>query len=195
MSYGIRVIDIFGNSCKMTSDIGTIISSGRVTMPSGLVDTNKYYTTINLPDMIPVASLAVFATPVKWTARTIRQSGENYFGYAWQANFLNNAYSYYTKDLSTGILTTHTAGNRTLSNQSTWHHSITAFPLVYWEQLGATSVNNIKIFAATCYCVNISSNTGYNPADTYPTNSFVYSLYTDGVETIDYTIITKKYNY
>jgi hypothetical protein len=195
MSYGIRVTDILGNSCKMTSDIGTIISSGRVTMPSGLVDTNKYYTTINLPDTIPVSSLAVFATPVKWTSRTIRQTGEEYFGYAIQVSFLDDDYTYYTKDISTGILTPHTAGNRTLSNQSTWHQSITAFPLVYWEQLGATSVSSIKIFAATCYCTNISTNTGYNPTDTFPTNSFVYSLYTDGVETIDYTIIAKKYNY
>lgn len=193
--YGVRVTDILGNSCKMTSDIGTIISSGRVTMPNGLVDTNKYYTTINLPDTIPVSSLAVFATPVKWTMRTVRQTGESSFGYGWQASFLSTSYTYYTKDLSTGVLTTHTAGNRTNSNPSTWHQSITAYPLVYWELMGATEVNSINIFAATCYCTNIPTETTYTPPNTYPVNQFRYSIYTDGVEIIDYTIIAKKYNY
>ena len=195
MSYGIKAIDIFGNTCRLTSDIGTIISSGRISMPSGLVDTNKYYVSIALPDTIPVSSLAVFATPVKWTMRTIRQTGESYFGYCWQASFLNSSYPYYSKDMSTGIMTLYTAGNRTPSNPSTWNHSITAFPLVYWELMGATSVSDIKLFAATCYCTNINASTSETSYDTYPIDQFRYSIYTDGVETIDYTIVAKKYNY
>jgi hypothetical protein len=195
MSYGVRVTDLLGHTCRLTSDIGTVISSGRVTMPSGLVDTNKYYTTINLPDTIPVSSLAVFATPVKWTMHTIQQSGESGFGYHWRASFLDDSYTYYSKDIDTGILTTHTAGNMTLSNPSTWHHCITAFPLVYWELLGATSVSSVNIFAATCYCTNIPTETDWVPPNTLPLNQFRYSIYTDGVETIDYTIIAKKYDY
>lgn len=195
-TYGVKVFDINGKVCVLTPDIGTVISSGRITMPSGLVDTDKYYATVNLPDTIPIEDLSVLITPVKWTMKVIRQVGTSGYGdYTIQSVFLDDNYNYYSKNESTGVLTTHTAGNRTLSNPSTWHHSITAYPIVYWEQLGETDVSDIKIFAATCYCTNITTSTTWDLTTTSPVNQFRYSIYTSGVETVDYMIICKKYNY
>lgn len=196
--YGMKIKDASGNACVITPEIGTIISAGRLTMPSGLVDTDKYYATINLPATIPVADLTVLVTSVKWTMRVIRQTGGVApLVYNIQTSFLNSSYPYYSKVDSTGVMTAYTAGNRTLSNPSTWNHVVTAYPLVYWELLGASNVSSIKIFAATCYCTNIITDTTWWPATdpSYPVNQFRYSIYTNGVETVDYMIICKKYNY
>jgi hypothetical protein len=194
MNYGMRIKDMSGNTCVLTPEIGTIISAGRITMPSGLVDTNKYYATVNLPATIPVANLSVLITPAKWTMRVFRDYSRGSSAYQLQSKVLDNAYSFYTKNLSTGVMTTHTAGDRTLGNPSKWHNVISAFPLCYWEILGATSVSDIKIFAATCYCTSITATTSGTPTVT-PKDEFVYSIYTDGVEKVDYMIICKRFNY
>lgn len=194
MTIGAKVKDPSGNACVLTPEIGTIISAGRLTMPSGLVDTNKYYATVNLPATIPVADLSVLITPVKWTMRVAIFHGWAGYRYDFHGRHLDDDYTYYTKDISTGILTTWSAGNMTPSNPSTWHYVLCAYPLVYWELLGATSVSSIKLFAATCYCTGITATTSGWPT-VYPIDEFRYSIYTDGVETIDYMILCKKYNY
>lgn len=193
-TYGIKILNSNGTGAVLNANIGTMISAGRLTMPSGLVDTNKYYATVSLPSTIPVADLAVLITPVKWTMRVVRDYSQGTDQYYFQTKNLDSTYSYYTKNLSTGVMTAHTAGNRTLSNPSTWHYAISAFPLCYWEILGASSVSDIKIFAATCYCTAITTDTSGTP-DVTPKDEFKYSIYTDGVETIDYMVICKKYNY
>lgn len=183
-----------GATCVLTPEIGTIISAGRIAMPSGLIDTNKYYATVALPATIPVADLAVLITPVKWTMRVFRDYSRGSSAFQVQSKVLHNSYSFYTKNLSTGVLTSAPAGDRTLADPSKWHNVISAFPLCYWEILGASSVSDIKIFAATCYCTTITTDTSGTPT-VNTQDEFRYSLYTDGVETVDYMIICKKFNY
>ena len=194
MAYGLKIKDTSGNVTTLTPDIGTVIGMGRVTMPSALVDTNKYYTTIALPTTIPVANLTVLATPVKWHTTSISI-------YPWADNhwfcgaFLDNNQTYYTKNESTGILSSYSAGNRSSGDATTWDNALNAYPLVYWELLGASEVSNIKIFAATCYIHTVPSSSP-PPAVTYKeSNDFIYSIYTSGVEIIDYIILNKNWNY
>lgn len=195
--YGIKINDNLGKSLLLTPSMGIAISAGRITMPSSLVDTNKYYATVSLPYSVSVDNLSVLLTPVKWNMRVNREvSSFSYYysvGYNWQSAFLDSSYTYYSKTESTGVMTLHTAGNKTVSNPSTWHHVITAFPIVYWEKLGETTVSDVKIFAATAYCVNITSTTSYSVTPTTPISDYRYSIYTDGVETVDYVIFIKNY--
>ena len=197
-----KIKDADGKTCVLTPEVGTIISAGRITMPSGLVDTNKYYATISLPATIPVADLGVFVSPVKWTPRLTAEPHYpgNYYNY--RGRFLDNSYSYYSKNLSTGVMTAYTAGSRSVSAfpgaPSTWNYCVNAYPLAYWEILSATEVSEIKIFAATCYCVAITAQTSwpYNEGPVeYSVDDFRYSIYTNGVSTVDYMIICKRYNY
>jgi len=192
--YGGKILNSDGTGAVLNASIGTMISAGRITMPSGLVDTNKYYATVSLPATIPIADLAVLITPVKWVPRVYRDYSHGTAQYWCQTKGLNESYNYYTKNLSTGVMTAMTIGDRTLSNPSEWNYVVSAFPLCYWEILGASSVSDIKIFAATCYCTAITATTSGNP-DVTPKDEFAYSIYTDGVEIVDYMIICKKYNY
>lgn len=205
-TYGMKILDSGGTACVLTPEVGTIISAGRITMPSGLVDTNKYYATIDLPSTIPVANLGVLMTPVKWTPRLTHKPYATDGGAPWncyqRGRFLNDDYSYYSKNIATGVMTSYTAGACTASafpgTPASWNHAVSAYPLSYWELLGASSVSSVKIFAATCYCVAITAQTSgwdYEGPIEYPIDDFRYSIYTDGVETVDYMIICKKYNY
>lgn len=194
--YGLKIKDASGNTCVITPELGTVISAGRVTMPTGLVDTNKYYTSIDLPgsDNIAFSNLTVLATAVDWTPRVYQTylPGAVIGDYFWSF-VLDDNYTYYTKNESTGILSTYTVGDRTFGDPDEWHLAISAFPIVYWEKLGATQGTDIKIFAATCYpLVVCTDGVGQDIDDS---NNFVYSIYTNGVTTIDYMIILKRYNY
>jgi len=195
-NYGIKILNEDGNGCYLNSDIGTMISAGRLTMPSALVDTNKYYGTVNLPASIPVADLSVLITPVKWSGKFYREYAHTTPNYFWlQTKVLDNNYTYYTKNLSTGVMTAHTVGDRTLSNPSKWHYVVSAFPSCYWEILGEANVTDIKIFAATCYCTAKTTTTSGDKISVSPKDEFVYSIGANGVETVDYMILCKKYVY
>ena len=194
--YGLKIRDAVGNVTTITSEVGTVISMGRVTMPTGLVDTNKYYVTIALPDSIDFNNLVVLAQPVVWVARAIQlHLVDTPYRYLYRY-CLYNSYTYYSKVPSTGVMSTLTVGARTVGTYPTyaseWWGVMAAFPVVYWEKLGATSGNTIKIFAATCYCY------GDNPsdADTYiESNKWAYTISTNGVSQIDYMILNKRFNY
>lgn len=199
-THGLKIYDASGNVCVITPDMGTVISMGRVTMPSGLVDTNKYYASIDLPgtDPIAVADLTVLATPVKWHSTSSSIYPGAPFGYYHYATAYLGIYpardTYYTKNESTGVMSLFIAGDLTVGDSTEWDAALNAYPLVYWELLGATTVTDIKIFAATCYIHSVSPDNSY-PVIYSPSNDFVYSIYTQGVETIDYIIINKKWNY
>ena len=194
--YGLKIKDASGNACVITPELGTVIASGRVTMPTGLVDTNKYYTSIDLPGIgnIPYADLIVFANAVDWTPRVFPTYLPGAFigAYYW-SYVLDDNYTYYSKNESTGVLSVYTAGDRTFGDPDKWHLAISAYPLVYWEKLGATQGTDIKIFAATCYpLVVCTDGVGLDIDDS---NEFVYTISTNGITTIDYMVMLKKYNY
>ena len=193
--YGLKIKDSGGSGCVITAESGTIISAGRVTMPSALVDTNKYYTTINLPDTIDFSDLTVLAQPVVWFARAIED--HLYSGVRYLYRFcLDDAYQHYSKNTGTGVMSTLTVGDRAFGalpdEADQWWGIVGAFPVAYWEKLGATSGNTIKIFAATCYCYTANAGKANEYSDS---NNWAYTIYTDGVQSIDYMIINKRFNY
>jgi len=197
-TYGLKVLDAGGTGCVITPDMGTVISMGRVTMPSALVDTDKYYASIDLPgtSAVAVADLTVLAIPVIWhhTDFPVYVMSVGWGQYDVAGNFLDSAETYYTKVESTGVMTSYTAGDLTSADATEWDTVINGFPIVYWEQLGATTVTDIKIFAATCYAFTTAPDSSA-PILYSESNKFAYSIYTSGVETVDYMILNKKWNY
>lgn len=192
MSYGIKLKDASGNTCVLTPEVGTIISAGRVTMPSALVDTDKYYTTIALTTTMNFTDVVVLCLPVKFNINVTSQEVNPGVLNLWQDTFLlDHTKTYYTKNEATGVLTAYAAGNMTGESPTTWDGTVAAYPIAYWEQLGATSGTEIKIFAATCFC-SATTAAASAPRDDYPEDNFKYGIYTQGVETVDYAVIVKN---
>ena len=125
--YGLKIQDVSGNVCTITPDVGTVISMGRVTMPAALVDTNKYYTTINLPSTINFSDLIVLAQPVVWVTRAIPEHGYNAVRYLYRF-CLDNSYTYYSKTIGTGVMSTLTVGDRKSTRLNSSHTDISRMP-------------------------------------------------------------------
>jgi len=190
--YGIIIKDASGNKTVLTPDVGVIISTGRVTMPSGLVDTNKYYTTIALGATMDFSDLAVLAIPVKWYVNVVDYALN--VASMWQDTFLlDDAKTYYTRAEATGIITAYPAGDMTTGDPTEWDAVCSCYPIAYWEQLAATSASSIKIFAGMCYCCSPAGEDVPN-IDFWPEDNFKFGIYDQGVEIIDYAIIAKNYD-
>jgi hypothetical protein len=102
----------------------------------------------------------------------------------WGCFFANSAKTYYTKNNSTGVMTSWTAGNMTPGTQSTWDEILNVSPIFGWDKYGTTSTS-IRIFAAISYGIyDASESTGIN----------VYSVGIQGISEVDYVIYLKNYD-
>lgn len=184
--YGIIVKDTSANTLKLTPDIANVVASGTLTMPSALVDTNKYYGSIDLPgtDAIAIANVAsifnVFLLAVKVTA-TLAESDAGYY----MLNFFaDDAFTYYTKNLSTGVMTSWTPGDLSdMTDASKCDGLFSAYPIAYWESLGASTITDVKVFAAMMYHIYDGGDSAFKDA---------YTIYTNGVEKVEYVVTMRR---
>ena len=162
--YGCIVKDTSGNVCKLTPALASVVGSTTVTMPTGLVDTNKYYTSLDLPGSYNVdvadigAVLNVFLLNANINAYVLESAGGGYF----ITFYANDGYNHYTHALATGIMTAWTPGDfsdPTDVNDMDPILSIT--PVAYWEQMGASTVTDVKMSAAMRYDVLDGSASAY----------------------------------
>lgn len=178
----------------LTPDCATIISAGTVTMPNALNGDGTYGYDVDLPGIDPISAskIGVVCLPsaqsFTWEATVI----------AWNVIVLNNAYyypsfylegagafSYYTKNDTTGVMSPFTPGIRTAFNVSTWDGIISAFPIVGWDRMAA-SITSVRLWAAMCYLI----------ADGGSDFKAVYSIgNTGGITLVDYAIFMKEWDY
>lgn len=191
-TYGFKVKD-GTNENILTSETATIVSCGTVTMPNALNGDDTYGYDIDLPgtSAISTSKISVVMAPhgnMHWTSAT---------RWGWQGtvspdltwftpnSMLDDYYSYYTKNDSTGVMTAFTPGNRTPNVANTWDAICTVFPLVGWDRTSAT-ITSVRLWAATAYVI----------LDGLSDFKAVYSIgNTGGIESLDYAIFLKEWNY
>lgn len=191
--YGLRVTDIGGSNVNIiTPETATIIASGTATMPNSLNDDDTYGLDIDLPGIsaIPTSKIGVFIMPhenihYENEFRLYLWGFDPDFQYAISYFLDAGNYSYYTKNDSTGVMTSFTPGIRTEGNISTWDGIISIFPLVGWDRPTET-ITSVRLWAVTAYMI----------ADGLSTAKVVYSIgNSGGIEKIDYAIFMKEWDY
>jgi hypothetical protein len=155
-------------------------------MPSSLNGDGTYGTDITLPTKsgdYNVNNLGVVVHPVNFTCSVISGCYDWSGSYAFHW-YMDSASTYYTKNTSTGVMSTWSAGNLTIDNPSTWDAVQSIFPLGGWDYLnGVTTVSKVRLWAATTYII-------YD----YSASSFmaVYSIGSVGVSKINYAIFSRE---
>ena len=152
-TYGLVIKDETDTNV-IDAKIGTVVSAGRLTMPSGLNGDNTYGTDIALPmSNVPLANIVVIANPVLYDSQKVFQRWTSGGTLLENTHYANSAKTYYTRNTGTGVLSTWTAGNKTASSKTTWNPMLSTFPVAQWDRMGATTFNNVRLFAAMAYCV------------------------------------------
>jgi hypothetical protein len=182
MSYGIQILDSSGNGLTLNSNMQTVVSSGRLSMPTSLNGDNTYGTDISLLGSTSYVEgdLGVIVFPFILNINAYLYMFNLYGSYrpSW---FMNSAYTYYTRNPLTGVLS---SWSPDMSGGTSFDSLISVYPVAFWDKLGASTFTAIRIFAAMCYEVYDQS------ASTYIK---VYAVGSQGVEKVDYCISTRHY--
>lgn len=190
--YGLRVSDIYGNSSTLTADDATIISAGEISMPNSLEGDNTYGIDIALPGTVAEADIGVFITPnvpVIYSKFSHAFDGSTEY---WACNYADSTKSYYSRNDSTGVMTSWAAGDMRNNDAEYWDTIVSVFPVAFWDKMGETSFTNVRLFAATCYLV-VDASLDYVPYH-YGRNIIVYGIGTSGVTKVNYLVCVKKHS-
>ena len=183
MSYGIRVYDASGNSSNLTVKIGKILDSDSLTMSNSLNGDNTYGEDIALGATYARNEIGVIVYPTKFAFKaSIVAAGwsDGSYPFCWYAD---DDATYYTKNSTTGVMTSWSAGSLTNGSSGTWDGMGSAFPLASWDYLDSeTTFTNVRIWAAMAHIVYDAS------AGNFKT---VYTIGSNGVETVQYIIFLR----
>ncbi len=186
MSYGIRFTDRQGEKLALTADCSTILSSGTITLSDSLNGDTTYGTDIEISDSSAIldSNLGVIINPAQTIAysainRRFETGGILYAS----SQYMNSASTYYTRNETTGAMTSWTAGNLTAGTRSTWDPILAVFPVAFWDKLGNTTFTSIRLFAAMCYLIYDTSASS---------KLVVYSIGSAGISQVEYIIIQKR---
>jgi len=184
MAYGLKVKDTSANELLITPDIISLFNGGREAMPASGTSGQTYGETIDItPDgesAYAEADIGVLADSfiinIDLTLYNVNVDGS--YMQSW---FFNNSSSFFTRNESTGVITTWTPDKSSATN---YDGLLSCFPLCFWDKRGASTFSNVEIFAGTCYL-------GYDQsASVYKT---VYTVGSQGVENVDYAIFLRHY--
>ena len=180
--YGLKVRDTLGNTALLTPKIGRLVAGGILTMPNTLNDDDTYGLDIDLPgdESYPEAGIGVLAHSFRVNI-DLHLYNLNNGGLFCQSWFMNNIFTFYTRNESTGVMTEWTPDKSTELN---FDGCLAAYPIAFWDKLGQTSFTSIRIFAATCYEVYDQSASAFIK---------VYSIGAQGVEKVDYAVALRYY--
>ncbi len=185
MGYGLKVKDISGNELLITPDIISLYDGGREAMPSSGTNGQTYEKAIDITpsgensyDEVDIGVLAdSFIMNIDLTLYNLNVD-DDYWMQSW---FVNDSSSFFTKNESTGVLTTWTPNK---SAATVYDGLLSIFPIAFWDKRSASTFDNVNIFAATSYLVYDQS------ASVYRT---VYTVGTQGVENVDYVVFLRHY--
>lgn len=182
MEYGLKVRDADNNVLLFTPSISSIVSAGRASMPVGLNDDDTYGLDIDLPgdESYPEAGIGVLAHSfiLNIDLHLYNLNNEGLYCQSW---FMNDDFTFYTRNESTGEMTVWTPDKSTELN---YDGCLAAYPIAFWDKLGQTSFTSVRIFAATCYEVYDQSASAFIK---------VYSIGAQGVEKVDYSVALRYY--
>ena len=183
MGYGLKVYDTSGNSSNITVKIGKILESGSLTMSNSLEVDNTYGEDIALGATYDRDEIGVIAYPTKFAFKasiiTLGWSDGSY-PFNWYAD--SNA-TYYTKNSTTGVMTSWSAGAMTSGTANTWDGMASVFPLASWDYPDSTTTfSNVRIWAAMAHIVYDASTTS---------TKAVYTVGSSGVEEVQYIVFLR----
>lgn len=185
MAYGSKVKDVSGNELMITPAILSIFEGGREAMPASGSSGSTYGKTVDItPDgesayaEIDIGVLAdSFVMNIDLTVYNLSVDAEFWM----QSWFANNSSSFFTRNESTGVITTWTPNKTSPTN---YDGLLSVFPIAFWDKRGASTFSNIEIFAGTSYLVYDQSAAAYKT---------VYTVGSQGVENVDYVIFLQHY--
>ena len=183
--YGLKIKDADGSTLKITPNMPYVVDSSQVVMSNELIDTDKYYAPVYLPNYatVPIDNVNVMINAFLLNVRInvgVTSIGTSYSATAFADSFTTQ----YTKNLSTGVMTSWTPGiNQNPLTDSEWDLITSIYPEIYWDKLSDTTITFVKIFAAIRYNVYDASASSY--IDSYVVGK-------NGIEKADYTIIMNK---
>ncbi len=182
MSYEARIKDATGEILLLTADMGNIVSSGKLTMSNSLEGDNTYGEDVDLPgtgaydeDMIGVICYS-FRTNINLY---LLNTTITYCGY-FDSFFMNTSYTFYTRNPSTGVMTSWTPGSASINDRDS---VLSCYPIAFWDKMGASTFTSVRIFAATEYLVYDQSASSWIN---------VYSIGSQGVEKVDYAVYIRN---
>jgi len=182
--YGVRLTS-GSNLLTLTPECATIISAGEKTMSNTLEGDNTYGEDVTISaSAVPEADIAVIIVPSRPVFAVV--NARFVYGgtlYA-SSQYADDEATYYTRDDSTGVMTSWSAGNMTAADRNTWDPILSVYPAVFWDKLGASTFTSVRLFAATCYFVYDTSASA---------KKIVYSIGNSGVATIQYMVALKNY--
>ena len=154
MSYGLKLYNTAGKSKILTPDDGTVIAAGPITMSNSLEGDNTYGEDIALGatyDEDEISVLVVPRRPIFGVNQSRFIDGGTLY---YNTFYLDSAKTYYTRNTSNGIMTSFSAGNKTVNSELTWNPVLSVFPIAFWDKRGANTFSNVRLFAATGYLCN-----------------------------------------
>ncbi len=188
--YAIRLTDLSGNKTIIKPEHTTVIAAGTTAMPSSLNGDNTYGVDISLPDSdIPEADLGVIVIPHSPTKNVIYTrylDGSSNVMYT--THYADSGSTYYTRNDSTGVMSSWSAGNRTANDKDTWNPILGCYPIAFWDKMGQSTFSNIRLFGATAYLVRDTvDNTNFSSSASLSSSGTVnYAWYDDdGSETLE----------
>lgn len=182
MAYGLKTKDAVGTTLLLTADMSHIVASGKLTMSNSLEGDNTYGEDVDLPgsdaydeDMIGVICYS-FRTNINLYMLNTGITNAGYY----DSFFMNTSYTFYTRNTSTGVMSTWTPGSASINDRDS---VLAAYPIAFWDKMGATTFTSVRIFAATEYLVYDQSASSW---------ILVYSIGSQGVEKVDYAVYIRN---
>lgn len=183
MGYGLKVYNTSGDYSLITTKIGKILASGSLTMSDSLEVDGTYGEDIVLGSTYNINNIGVIAYPTVFTYKaTVMTMGWSDGSYPF-TYYLYSDYTYYTKNTTTGVMSTFTAGSLTQDTSGSFDGVASIFPLAGWDYLDSvTELSSVRIWAATSYIIYDASASSLTS---------VYSIGSSGVSKVDYVVFLK----
>jgi hypothetical protein len=178
MSYGLKVKDNLGNSCLITPEVKHIISSGTVSLPTNLRPDNTFGINIALPGLTAYAenNIGVLVTIKRFISYQVMSWLDwGLVPKQWSVvRWLVYGGTYFTRNETTGVVSAFTVEQYkdTIYN---------LHPVAFWDKMGATTFNFVRLFAGVSYTVYDNSAAAYK---------IIYHL--GLISSIDYTVYLKN---
>jgi len=178
MAYGFKVRDVLGNTCVLTPDIKSIISAGTVKIPTTLRPDNTFGVNIPLPGtttyseddlgvLVKVRDYVVGGYSIFWI--------DGLEADQWPfARWLFNGGIFWTRNETTGVVSSFA--------EAIYHDTIyNIHPVAFWDKLGETTFNYVRLFAGLIYEIYDASASSYLE---------IYDL--GRITTIDYVVYLRN---